>query len=144
MTNCPVCNTKLPDKAKFCPECGVQLTKAPTERAWIIAMQERIKSARHSDSIYNVLAVVGILITVLIPFIMRYVQHFDMDRTSWLLTGVGILLFIGSFVGMWYDNNTVKALIKELEKGQEEEKPSELNEEDDQNTSIEADQKRQK
>ena len=127
MTNCPVCNSKLPDKAKFCPECGIQLAKATSERAWIVAMQERIRSARHSDSIYNVLAVVGILITVLIPFIMRYFQHFDMDITSWLLTGVGILLFVGSGIGMWFDNNTVKDLIAQLEKGQpeEEEEPEE-------------------
>ena len=42
MTNCPVCNTKLDEKAKFCPECGVELSKAPSERAWIVAMQEKI------------------------------------------------------------------------------------------------------
>ena len=116
MTNCPVCNSKLPDKAKFCPECGVPLTKAPTERAWIIAMQERIKSARHSDSIYNVLAVVGILITVLIPF------------------------FVGSVIGMWYDDKNVKALIKQLQKGQEEE--PEDNNEDEEETEENTDKKK--
>jgi len=28
MTNCPICNGKVDEKAKFCPECGVQLTKS--------------------------------------------------------------------------------------------------------------------
>jgi hypothetical protein len=45
---------------------------------------------------------------------------------------------------MWYDNNAVKALIKELENGPEEEKTTELNEEDDQNTSIDTKQKLKK
>ena len=140
MTNCPVCNSKLPDKAKFCPECGVPLTKAPTERAWIIAMQERIKSARHSDSIYNVLAVVGILITVLIPFIMRYFQRLDMDKESFVLVGIGILLFVGSVIGMWYDDKNVIALIKQLQKGQEEE--PEDNNEDEEETEENTDKKK--
>ena len=56
MTNCPICNSKVDEKAKFCSECGVQLTDAPSERAWIIAMQERIKAARHNDAIFNLLA----------------------------------------------------------------------------------------
>ena len=142
MTNCPVCNTKLPDKAKFCPECGIPLTTTTTQ--WVVSMQERIKAARHNDSIFNIVAVCGILIAVVVPFVMRYLLHFDMDRTSWALTLVGVLLFIGSFIGMWYDNNAVKALIKELENGPEEEKAPELNEEDDQNTSIDTNQKLKK
>ena len=129
MTNCPVCNGKVDEKAKFCAECGIQLTNAPSERAWIVAMQERIRSARHSDVIYNVLAVLGIIITVGIPFIMRYFRRFDMDVESWVLTGVGILLFIGSVIGMWNDNNNVKELIDQLEKGREEEE--EVGEEED-------------
>ena len=72
MTNCPVCNSKVDEKAKFCAECGVQLTNAPSERVWIVAMQEKIRSARHNDTIFNVLAIMGILITVAIPFIMRF------------------------------------------------------------------------
>ena len=43
MTNCPVCNSKVDEKAKFCSECGVQLSNAPSERAWIVAMQEKIR-----------------------------------------------------------------------------------------------------
>jgi len=39
---------------------------------------------------------------------------------SWALTFAGLVLFIGSAFGIWWENNNVKDLIKQLEKGQEE------------------------
>ena len=120
MTNCPVCNSKVDEKAKFCPECGVQLKNAPSERAWIVAMQERIKTARHNDNFFSVLAVVGILITVIIPYVTHFIRYNNMDVVSWSLTAVGVLLFVGSALGIWYENNNVKELIQQLENGQEE------------------------
>jgi uncharacterized membrane protein YvbJ len=118
MTNCPICNSKVDEKAKFCSQCGVQLTDAPSERAWIVAMQERIKAAKHNDGIFNLLAVVGVIIAVAIPFVMRFVVHYTMDVWSWSLTAVGVILLIGSILGMMNDNSNVKALIDELEQGQ--------------------------
>ena len=117
MTNCPVCNSQVNEKANFCSECGSQLATATFERAWIVGMQERIKAARHNDSIFNVLAVVGLIFVVAIPYITRYIQHFDMDIWSWLLTGVGIVLFVSSVIGMWFDSRKVKQLIEQLEQG---------------------------
>jgi cation transport ATPase len=131
MTNCPICNSKVDEKAKFCSECGVQLTEAPSERAWIIAMQERIKAAKHNDGIFNLLAVVGVIIAVAIPFVMRFVVHYTMDVWSWSLTAVGVVLLIGSILGMMNDSSNVKALIDELEQGpQYEEEEGEEEEEE--------------
>ncbi len=131
MTNCPICNSKVDAKAKFCSECGVQLTDAPSERLWIVTMQERIKAAKHNDGIFNLLAVVGVLIAVVIPFVMRFVVHFTMDVWSWSLTAVGVILLIGSVLGMISDNSNVKALIDELEQGpQYEEEEGEEEEEE--------------
>ena len=121
MKNCPVCNAPVNEKAKFCAECGSQLSKAASERAWIIAMQERIKSARHSDVLYYIIAVVGILIAVVIPFVMRYVLLQNMTMTGWLITAAGIVLLIGSIFGMWFDNSKIKDLIEQLEAGPQEE-----------------------
>ena len=134
MANCPVCNTEFKEKAKFCSECGVELTSAPSERAWIVAMQERIKSARHNDGIYNVIAAVGILIALVIPFVLRYVLLQNLTMTGWLITGTGVLLFLGSAIGMWYDSRKVKELIEQLQKGQEleeEDEEDEVDEEDE-------------
>jgi len=120
MTNCPVCNSKVDEKAKFCAECGVQLANAPSERAWIVAMQEKIRTARHNDNLFIAVAVVGILITVLVPYITHFVRYNNMDTVSWSLTAVGIVLFIGSALGIMNDNNNIKELIRQLGKGQEE------------------------
>ena len=130
MTNCPICNSKVDEKAQFCSDCGVQLKEAPSERAWIVAMQERIKAAKHNDGIFNLLAVVGVIIAVAIPFIMRFVVHFSMDVWSWSLTAVGVILLIGSVLGMMNDNSNVKALIDELEQGPQYEEEGEEEEEE--------------
>jgi predicted tellurium resistance membrane protein TerC len=130
MTNCPVCNAQVTEKAKFCSECGSQLTEAASERAWIIAMQERIKSARHNDALYNVVAIVGILLAIAIPFIMRFVLRFTMDTTSWSLTGVAVILIIGSVIGIMFDNHKVRQLIEQLEAGPQEEEEAEEGEEE--------------
>jgi hypothetical protein len=44
-----------------------------------------------------------------------------MDVWSWSLTVVGVILLIGSALGMMNDSSNVKALIDELEQGQVEE-----------------------
>ena len=140
MTNCPVCNSKVDEKAKFCAECGVQLTEAPSERAWIVAMQEKIKAARHNDGIFNLLAVVGVLIAVAIPFVMRFVVNYTMDIWSWSLTAVGVILLIGSVLGMMNDNSNVKALIDELEQGQQYEEEEEQGEGEEEEDEAEAEE----
>ena len=140
MTNCPVCNSKVDEKAKFCAECGVQLTEAPSERAWIVAMQEKIKAARHNDGIFNLLAVVGVLIAVAIPFVMRFVVNYTMDIWSWSLTAVGVILLIGSVLGMMNDNSNVKALIDELEQGQQYEEEAEEGEGEEEEDEAEAEE----
>lgn len=131
MTNCPVCNGKVDEKAKFCAECGVQLADVPSERAWIVAMQEKIRTARHNDNLFIVVAVVGILITVLVPYITHFVRYNNMDIVSWSLTVIGIVLFIGSALGILYNNNNIKELIHQLGKGQEPEEGDEDEEEED-------------
>jgi len=83
-------------------------------------MQERIKTARSNDNIFTVIAVSGILIAVVVPYYTHFIKLFNMDMVSWALTFAGLVLFIGSAFGIWWENNNVKDLIKQLEKGQEE------------------------
>jgi len=118
MVNCPICETKLAEKAVYCHACGARVADAPNERAWVVAMQERIRDVRRNDVIYDVVAVVGLLIAVAIPFVMRYVLLYNMDMLSWILTGVGAALFLGGMAVTWYDGQRVKALILALQKGQ--------------------------
>jgi hypothetical protein len=127
MTNCPVCNTKVDEKAKFCAECGVELSKAPSERAWIVGMQERIKTARNNNNIFSFMAGVGIVVAVAIPYITHFVRYNNMDSVSWALTGVGVLLFIGAVFGIWYENVSINDFIEELQQGEEEVENKSLN-----------------
>jgi len=125
MANCPICQTKLTENAKYCAECGVRLEGAVNERAWIIAMQEKIKSVRHNDVVYSIVSTIGLLIAVTVPFLMRFVLLYTMDILSWTITGVGIALFLGGMVANWVDDRNVKKLITILEKGEPQtEKPA--------------------
>ena len=120
MTNCPVCNTKVDAKAKFCPECGVELSKAPSERAWIVAMQEKIKSARNNNNIFSIILTVGIVIVIMVPYYTHFIRLYNMDSVSWGLTGFGALLIIGSGFGIWWENMSINDQIEDLKMGQEE------------------------
>ena len=129
MTNCPVCNTKVDVKAKFCPECGVELSKAPSERAWIVSMQETIKSARNNNNIFSIILTVGIVIVVVVPYYTHFIRLYNMDSVSWGLTGFGALLIIGSGFGIWWENMSINDQIEELKLGQEEAENKAYNEE---------------
>ena len=131
MTNCPVCNTKVDAKAKFCSECGVELSKAPSERAWIIAMQEKIRSARNNNTIFTTIAVVGIVIAVVVPYYTHFIRLNNMDSVSWGLTGLGALLIIGCAFGIWWENMSINDIIDDLKLGQEEAENKAFNEENE-------------
>ena len=131
MTNCPVCNTKVDGKAKFCSECGVELSKAPSERAWIIAMQEKIRSARNNTTIFTTIAVVGIVIAVVVPYYTHFIRLNNMDSVSWGLTGFGALLIIGCAFGIWWENMSINDIIDDLKLGQEEAENKAFNEENE-------------
>ncbi len=118
MHTCPTCHNQVSETAKFCPECGTQLTTVAPDSAWIATMQERIKHARDNDLYYTIFAAIGAITAIVIPFVMRFILKFQMDTVSWLLTAAGILFFIGGYIGIWYDDKKVKELIKQLEKGQ--------------------------
>ena len=129
MTNCPVCNNKVDEKAKFCPECGVELSKAPSERAWIVSMQETIKSARNNNNIFSIILTVGIVIVVVVPYYTHFIRLYNMDSVSWGLTGFGALLIIGSGFGIWWENMSINDQIEDLKLGQEEAENKAYNEE---------------
>jgi len=120
MSVCPNCNNQVSETAKFCSECGMELTPGASSAAWIAAMQEKIKYAKENDLYYTIFGVLGVVAAIVIPLITRFVFKLRMDTVSWLLTGVGILFFIGSYVGTWYNSRKVKELIGQLERGQEE------------------------
>jgi RNA polymerase subunit RPABC4/transcription elongation factor Spt4 len=121
MPVCSNCNIQISETAKFCPECGIRLSTAASDLAWIAAMREKIKDAKQNDLTYTICAAFGVAIAILVPFAMRFILKYRMDLLSWLLALVGILFFIGGAVGIWYDGKKVKELTEQLEKGQKHE-----------------------
>ena len=115
---CPICHSQVSETAKFCSECGTELIPEAPGAAWIAAMQEKIKHAKENDLYYTIFGVVGAVAAIVIPFITRFVLKLPMDITNWVLTGAGVLFFIGGYAGTWYDGKKVKELIRQLEKGQ--------------------------
>lgn len=94
------------------------LTPGASDAAWIAAMREKIKRAKENDLAYTIFGMMGAVTAIVIPLITRFVLRLHMDTVSWLLTMVGVLFFIGGYVGTWYDNKKVKELTKQLENGQ--------------------------
>lgn len=129
---CPVCKSEISASAKFCPECGSRQPAAEVHSAWIAAMRENIGHARDNDIYYIVVGAIGALTAIVIPFIMRFVLKYTMDTWSWTLTIAGLVFFVGSYVGILFDERRMKHLIQELEYGplpEEEEEEESGNEE---------------
>lgn len=114
---CPICKCDTSTTAKFCPECGTRQSAVVVDPNWVAAIHEKIKHARDNNIYYTVLATIGGLAAILIPFLMRFVLKYTMDMTSWLLTVFGILMFLGSYIGILVDDRKMRNLFKELERG---------------------------
>ncbi len=117
MSKCPVCDCEVNKTANYCPECGNRMAAA-IDQNWTVSMQERIKEARQNNLSFNICAAVGALIAVLIPFVMRFILLYTMETLSWVLTGVGIALFLAGSIGIFYSDHKVKKLIEELKRGE--------------------------
>lgn len=121
MVSCPVCKSEIIASAKFCPECGTRQPGAAVHTAWIAAAHEKIAHARDNDIYYTVVGAIGALTAIVVPFIMRFVLKYNMDTTSWALTIAGLVFFIGSYIGILFDERKMKSFIQELEYGPQEE-----------------------
>lgn len=114
---CPVCKSQLSASAKFCPECGSRQPAMEVHTAWVAAMHEKITHARDNDIYYIVIGAIGALTAIVVPFLMRFVLKYTMDTTSWVLTIAGLVFFLGSYIGIIYDERQMKSYVQELEYG---------------------------
>jgi len=101
MTNCPVCNTKVDVKAKFCPECGVELSKRPRNAPGLWQCRKKIR-VPEQHNIFTTIAAVGIVIAVVVPYYTHFIRLNNMDSVSLGTDRFGALLIIGSGFGIWW------------------------------------------
>jgi hypothetical protein len=57
MRKCPLCNKKIPEDSKFCPECGWDLTEHELTLPQIARIQEEIQDARFKAMQWHVATV---------------------------------------------------------------------------------------
>jgi hypothetical protein len=60
MQKCPLCNKKIPEDAKFCPQCGWDLTDHELTPLQIARIQEEIQDARFRAMHWHI---------VMVPFV---------------------------------------------------------------------------
>jgi len=88
--------------------------------AWITAMHESIDHAKDNAIYFTVLAVLGAITVIVIPFVMRFVLLYTLDPLSWGLVIIGIIFFIAGCTGIIFSDRKQKKLIVELGLGPEE------------------------
>jgi len=64
MKKCPLCDKKIPEDAKFCPQCGWDLTDHELTPSQIARIQEEIQDARFRAMEYHVSTVSSATIAV--------------------------------------------------------------------------------
>ena len=120
MTTCPKCHTQVTDTTNFCPECGEELAKATSNSAWIAAMQERIKEARHKRSVSKTNSILGIFVAVGIGgaiFSSSAGISGTLVIVLWICGISGVLICIVSIVRQSSHDDNVKKLTDQLAKG---------------------------
>jgi|WetSurMetagenome_2_1015567.scaffolds.fasta_scaffold825508_2 hypothetical protein len=117
MTTCSKCNTQVMDMAKFCQECGNQLSKITSDPVWIAGMQEKIKEARHNKIGFIIGGVFGVIVAVLAFSGFLLIPGY-LNTLFWIIGAIGIEIIIGCFIGVWIYGRKVKEKTNQLSEGQ--------------------------
>jgi uncharacterized membrane protein HdeD (DUF308 family) len=103
------------DKAKFCPECGNQFFSGASDPAWIAAMQERIKDAKHNQTFSFFIFISGIILCGAgVIIYLNFVQ----DILFVVVAFVGILISIVGVIESLNFSKKAGNIINQLGKGQ--------------------------
>jgi hypothetical protein len=129
MVACPKCHCQVLETAKFCPECGNQLSKGSSDVAWIAAMQEKIKDARNATK-WCLAGIFGFLVLSMVCFVTpssiglwaklnNYKEPPNNDWTFfWFMGGILVVIAIICGLVLYQQSKKVDRLIDQLEKGQ--------------------------
>lgn len=109
MKKCPLCDTKIPEDAKFCPQCGWDLTDQELTPRQITRIQEEIVNARFTYTRWNITVVqfttVGL---VFIIFSMLALEEVIVIQAQWVISAIAagflVLAVPFSFLALRYHN----------------------------------------
>jgi len=106
---CPLCDKKIPEDAKFCPQCAWDLTDHELTPPQIARVQEEIVNARFTYTRWNITVVqfttVGL---VFIIFSMLALEEVIAVQAQWVISAIAAgFLFLAvpfSFLALRYHN----------------------------------------
>ena len=125
MKKCPLCDKKIREDAKFCPQCGWDLTDHELTPPQMARIQEEIVNARFSYTRWNITMVqfttVGL---VFIIFSMLASSEVIVVQAPWVMSRIAaafLLLAVPfGFLALRYNNkqNRLKKMLRDRQPSQ--------------------------
>jgi hypothetical protein len=116
MNTCPKCVSEITINARFCPECGNQLSRERPDAVRTGWIPERLAEERYKKKWLSILAIV-LAICAAVSFWL----YTDKDKTYYLVLGIlSAVLAIGYIAARMYFQGKINRLTSELEKRQNE------------------------
>jgi uncharacterized membrane protein YvbJ len=120
MKKCPLCDKKIREDAKFCPQCGWDLTDRELTPPQIARIQEEIVDARFTYMRWNFgmvqFTTIGL---VFIIFSMLALQEVIVVQAQWVMSAIAAgFLFLAvpfGFLALRYHNkqNRLKMMLRD-------------------------------
>ena len=109
MKKCPLCDKKIPEDAKFCPQCAWDLTDQELTPRQITIIQEEIVNARFTYTRWNI--AMGEFMTVGLVFIILSLlasSEVMVVQKPWVMSAIAagflVLAVPFSFLALRYHN----------------------------------------
>ncbi len=125
MKKCPLCDKKIPEDAKFCPQCAWDLNDQELTPRQITRIQEEIQEARFR-AVYRTIGFIAFDLAglVFIIFGMLALREVIVVQATWVLSGIAAgFLFLAvpfAFLAQRYNNkqNRLKVMLRDRQPSQ--------------------------
>jgi hypothetical protein len=125
MQKCPLCDKKIPEDAKVCPQCGWDLTDHELTPLQIARIQEEILDARFRNIQWRI-AMVQFVTVGLVFIIFSMLASFEVIvvQAPWVMSGIAAAFsFVGAafgFLAQRYNNkqDRLKMMLRDRQSSQ--------------------------
>jgi uncharacterized membrane protein YvbJ len=125
MQKCPLCDKKIPEDAKFCPQCGWDLADHELTPPQIARIQEEIVDARFRYMHWHV-AMVQFTTVALVFIIFSILASFEVVviQAPWVMSGIAAAFcFVAAafgFLAQRYNNkqDRLKMILRDRQSSQ--------------------------
>jgi uncharacterized membrane protein YvbJ len=125
MKKCPLCDKKIPEDAKFCPQCRWDLADHELTPSQIVRIQEEIQEARFR-AVYRTVGFIAFDVAglVFIIFSMLALKEVIVAQAQWVMSAIAAgFLFLAvpfAFLAQRYHNkqNRLKMMLRDRQASQ--------------------------